>query len=588
MPERLIICGGARRACGDSVLSLALSGRSQNISLKLEDISKKLIRNIPSLLVDLIEIATYVFCADRATSRGGGVQQGMGTDWRRDFRFIIPVRNPRHWNSRKVAEALSSTLSFLSDDNYAFEFEEATNPVAIQNYLQFGDNGAAGFKPDEVVLFSGGLDSLGGALEELSKNGNRVALVSHRSSSKIFDNQKRLVAELKQRFPNRIMYVPVLVTRQEPLRVQEHTQRTRSFLYAALACVIARLFENSRIRFFENGVVSINLPISEQVVGARATRTTHPLVLELFRQFFSAAIGKSIEVDNSFIWKTRAEVIRLIVDRGCGELIKHTVSCTRTYEMTKLYTHCGCCSQCLDRRFAVLAANAAGHDPVEMYRVELLAGARDRPNDQTMAESYVRTALELREMSELAFFGRFSGETARVRDGFPSLTADEVGRQVLNLHQRHAQAIGEVLKAGIERHSAELINRSLSSSSVLMMTVVPGGAPALAAIGKRADTIKLWIDEAEFESPSGGQGDDAFVPDQAARTDEPSRTGRRKSKPALERARGAIKDLYPNGVPGQAVEPNPVLCRRVGDKLKQSGVRDVSDDTILRAAGRRK
>jgi hypothetical protein len=65
MPERLIICGGARRAGGDSILSLALSGRSQNISLKLEDISKKLIRNIPSLLVDLIEIATYVYSRRR-------------------------------------------------------------------------------------------------------------------------------------------------------------------------------------------------------------------------------------------------------------------------------------------------------------------------------------------------------------------------------------------------------------------------------------------------------------------------------------------------------------------------------------------
>jgi hypothetical protein len=31
-----------------------------------------------------------------------------------------------------------------------------------------------------------------------------------------------------------------------------------------------------------------------------------------------------------------------------------------------------------------------------------------------MAESYVRTALELRELGDLAFFGRFGGETARV------------------------------------------------------------------------------------------------------------------------------------------------------------------------------
>src|SRR5215469_16132475 len=41
----------------------------------------------------------------------------------------------------------------------------------------------------------------------------------------------------------------VLATRQGPLRVQEHTQRTRSFLYAALACVVARLLGNNRIRF---------------------------------------------------------------------------------------------------------------------------------------------------------------------------------------------------------------------------------------------------------------------------------------------------------------------------------------------------
>src|SRR5215471_18827207 len=102
MPERLVLCGGGRHAGGDSILKLSLSGRSRNVSLKVEDISKKLIRNIPDLLIDLIEIASYVFCADQATSRGGDVQQAMGADWRRDFRFIIPVRNPGHWNRRKV------------------------------------------------------------------------------------------------------------------------------------------------------------------------------------------------------------------------------------------------------------------------------------------------------------------------------------------------------------------------------------------------------------------------------------------------------------------------------------------------------
>ena len=242
------------------------------------------------------------------------------------------------------------------------------------------------------------------------------------------------------------------------------------------------------------------MPISVQVVGSRATRTTHPLVLEHFREFFSAAISKSMEIENPFIWKTKAEVIGSIVQRGCGALIKHTVSCTRTYDITKLHTHCGCCSQCLDRRFAVLAANATDYDPVEMYKVELLTGERHKDHDKTMAESYVRTALELRDMGELAFFGRFGGEIARVLTCFPSYGADDVGRRVLDLHQRHARAIGDVLKAAVEMHSAELVNRSLPSSSLLMMTVAPDGLPAVAGIGNHRDPLKTWMDKAEAET----------------------------------------------------------------------------------------
>jgi hypothetical protein len=144
--------------------------------------------------------------------------------------------------------------------------------------------------------------------------------------------------------------------------------------------------------------------------------------MDHFSKFFSAAVGDPIEFDNPFIWKTKADIVRSIVDRGCGDLIRHTVSCTRVRNSTKLHTHCGCCSQCIDRRFGVLAAHAADHDPREMYKVELLTGSREEAMDQTMAESYVRTALELRDIGELGFFSRFSGETARVLRGFASLS----------------------------------------------------------------------------------------------------------------------------------------------------------------------
>jgi len=61
-----------------------------------------------------------------------------------------------------------------------------------------------------------------------------------------------------------------------------------------------------------------------------------------------------------------------------------------------------------------------------------------------------------------------------------------------------------------------------------------------------------------------------------------------KNRPASDLARKIIGELYPDGVPEQSSEPNVALCRRVGDKLKALKLRNVSDDTILRAAGRRK
>ena len=66
------------------------------------------------------------------------------------------------------------------------------------------------------------------------------------------------------------------------------------------------------------------------------------------------------------------------------------------------------------------------------------------------------------------------------------------------------------------------------------------------------------------------------------------RPRKKRRKPNLERARAAINALYPNSVPDQATLPNATLCRQVGEKLKHLQQPWVSDDTILRAAGRRK
>jgi hypothetical protein len=59
-------------------------------------------------------------------------------------------------------------------------------------------------------------------------------------------------------------------------------------------------------------------------------------------------------------------------------------------------------------------------------------------------------------------------------------------------------------------------------------------------------------------------------------------------RPTRERARLAIVSLYPKGIPDPATEPNKTLCQKVQHWLKKNGMPKAGDDSILRAAGRRK
>jgi hypothetical protein len=65
------------------------------------------------------------------------------------------------------------------------------------------------------------------------------------------------------------------------------------------------------------------------------------------------------------------------------------------------------------------------------------------------------------------------------------------------------------------------------------------------------------------------------------------KTGAR-SRPAYDRAMEALKSLFGGNIPSQADTPNSVLCNKVGKWLKDNNKPSVSDETILRAARRRR
>jgi len=475
MPKNvhLVLCGGLARLGKGGVpsLDLNLHGASPNVRLQITDIAKRLLTNIPDALVDLLEVASYIYAADAAVSRGGKTDAQMGARWRRKFRFVIPVRQPDLWSSGPVMSALVETLSFVSDDAYEFEFRALEQLPAVESYFEFPDAEETGFMPDEVILFSGGLDSFAGAVEQLAENRKKIALVSHRSASKIAGAQKYLVDQLKRRFgANRVLHVPVWANLDANLG-KEPTHRSRSFLFAALGAVTARLFDKNRICFFENGVVSLNLPPVGQVVGARATRTTHPQALEGFRRVLAAVFGRPVAVDNPFAWLTKTEVIERIATHRCSDLIPHTRSCTRVHDMTTLHPHCGQCSQCLDRRFAVLAAGQGHEDLEEAYKVDLFLGERRAGPDREMALAFVRSATKIHEMADVAFFAHY-GETSRIV-GFFAESTDTVASRILDLHRRHASAVCHVFEEAIISHRAALLKGSLPSACLLSLIISP-------------------------------------------------------------------------------------------------------------------
>ena len=165
--------------------SMRPSGSPKRVNLEVSDISRPLADNIPTVLTDLLEIAAYVYCADQFTTRGTSQMTDMGAFWRRKFRLKIPVRELAVWNGPEVAAALRETLEFLSEDEFEFEFVQASKSAPLQSYLGFSDPSAQTITPQEVILFSGGLDSFAGTVDALIGAQRPVALVSHQSSKLI-------------------------------------------------------------------------------------------------------------------------------------------------------------------------------------------------------------------------------------------------------------------------------------------------------------------------------------------------------------------------------------------------------------------
>jgi len=247
---------------------------------------------------------------------------------------------------------------------------------------------------------------------ETAQKGGKLALVSHRPVSTLDSRQKKLFNALKDEFPDRLIHIPVWINKSVGLG-QESTQRTRSFLYTALGTIAAELIEAGGVRFFENGIVSLNFPVADEVVRARASRTMHPVSLHLLQALCCKVTGRNLAVDNPYLLKTKTEVTASLAANQAAHLISHTSSCSHPMFQPKAQWHCGKCSQRIDRRFSVIGAGLSAYDLDTDYVTDVFVGPRKEGPEKSVAVDYSRHGIELSLRSEEELAVRFNAELSR-------------------------------------------------------------------------------------------------------------------------------------------------------------------------------
>lgn len=476
-----ILCGGMshKDSLKDSlrlaVINEGVPGKGQ-FRIALGGLERQMLSNIPDVYLDLLEIAAYVYVADQAIFRGSPNRDDYGKLWRRNFRFVVPVRCIDFWSSPAIRRNLIPLLTFLSEDSYQFDFLAMT--TRREHQLVLSGDGLTGTLADwsaikSIILFSGGLDSLTGAYEELVSKGNDAILVSHNSATKMDPVRERLVERLRrQSGGNGRFHVSIKVERAKEGLDKERTQRSRSFLYAAIAATVAHMAKCRQIRFYENGVIALNVAISKQLYGAKATRTAHPRVLDGLTSLISLVEGHTVAVTNPFSEMTRTEVTLKLRDLGGKELFPLTRSCADITKSSASKPHCGSCSQCIDRRLAAVAADVYDLEPTSNYAVDLLRDELPSDTALLLAMDYVEAA---KCWSEIRSDREFLAKHPELGDALPSLaecwavSEDVALRRVADLHRRQGKAVQSAIAKLAHDLAGDWLNGRLPRGALVMV-----------------------------------------------------------------------------------------------------------------------
>lgn len=457
--EHIVCCSGVK-PCGEDngVQYLALEYKdgcpNKNVSINLNRFVTDNY-HISDRLKDLLEIAGYIFSADRKTYRGNNRDQFYHS-WSRAFHFHIGVHDKEFWERQDVKNALEEVLLFLTGDHsYKFTFYDGGDsfPSNLFDNENFTIDTPEKLK---VSLFSGGLDSLAGAIELLETTDYEICLVSHQSGQPGVKQTQRLVYEaLNALYPNRCKHYKYHCG-FDHFPSTDETQRTRSFLYTATAFAIAKTYNQNCIYVYENGITSINFAETQDLMNARASRTTHPKTLKLLEKLFSMIGESAFEIKNPFLFRTKTDVVEVLKKYDKLGLLDSSVSCSATRNHCSKFTHCGICSQCIDRRFAVYAAEIENADENGIYAFNFMTEDLEEDEIKKSLVEYIAIAQRFAETNSNSFYLDWGSEIVDIEPYVNGESEEARVMKIFNLCERHAKQVESALNRMRQKHDSPL------------------------------------------------------------------------------------------------------------------------------------
>ncbi len=368
---------------------------TRNLDMSFEDLRRFCGWRDP-LALDLLLVASLCYVVDKMVER-----KSAADCWTRELNVTLPVSAPDHWQS--AASQLSETLTFLTGDiwNLTFTALSPRHWRSPRRRIRYYD-----FKADAVCLFSGGLDSLAGAIDLMeAEPDKKVLFIGHHDGAA--GEQTVLAQHLRRRYPNRSHLLRVRVGHKPP-NALETTLRSRSLVFLALGFYAARYY-GAEVPLYacENGVIALNVPLTPSRAGSCSTRTMHPFFLESIVATLHT-LGFTNPLINPLEFKTKGECLSTCRDTAFLKTVAdRAVSCShgtrRQYWIRRGANNCGYCVPCLFRRAAM---HQAGLDNGLQYGFDVCESEMTVNHDGESAD-------DLRAMIAFLHANKSDGDLAR-------------------------------------------------------------------------------------------------------------------------------------------------------------------------------